>query len=414
MNKIITFLFFVCLLIACQTDEVLNVKGSLSFSFTSKNRSELRTNELTTPAFVLLIIKNLSGEVLIEYKKLALFSFGQGFVSENVELPVGSYQVTQFIILDTNHKAIFATPYENSELANLVADPLPINFSVTENNTNTITPQVIPIEPTDTPELFGYANFGFEIVDNNSQLIKEYEIFSFKSHLNKYIPEEKHVFTYTNGKLTKKDYYYYLPEYKLYYQHYHEIFEYNLEGKLSKVTFYNTLYNNNIIWKYILNYPTNNTVEWNWLTILSGYPDEIYFTYLFTRTNNNYSMDITQFPGKTSQSKYFFDGYFDQNNNLIGKNDYYLSTPASNLSIANFDSNPNPLKSIHEFFKTEMVVAASDNNPLLLRYESVDKTSSYQMEYSYEYNHSNYPSKCYLVLKTNDNITSKSMMTFKY
>jgi len=164
MKKFVFFVFLISLFISCQTDEMPQSTGAISFSLLNKIREENRTTGVVTPAFVLLSVKNEAGEMVLENKKLPLFSFGQSYVSENIELPLGNYKLTQFVVLDAANKTIYATPIEGSELAKYVEDPLPISFTVFENKTSLVVPQVLEIEPNDMPENFGYVSFGFEII----------------------------------------------------------------------------------------------------------------------------------------------------------------------------------------------------------------------------------------------------------
>jgi hypothetical protein len=166
---------FILLVFSCQQEESILNKGTVTFSPATQTRNNARVQEVPKPAFALLSIKKENGEVVVEKKKLSLFSFGQGYVSENLELPTGSYQLTQFMILSADNSILYATPVEGSALAQFVADPLPISFTITENKNNLIVPQVLTVEPTDKPENFGYASFGFEVVAFNQNFIKKIE-----------------------------------------------------------------------------------------------------------------------------------------------------------------------------------------------------------------------------------------------
>jgi hypothetical protein len=164
------FFFLLFLSVSCQHEEKVSpAKGNAAFSFYQKDRSNGRTKETTTPAFVRLEIKDGSGNKQEEIK-LSLFPFGQGYLSENLELPIGSYQLTQFVVLDASGTVIFATPLEGSELAKYIDNPLPIEFTITNEGTE-IKPQVLAVDPEDSPELFGYASFGFELISNDSVIL---------------------------------------------------------------------------------------------------------------------------------------------------------------------------------------------------------------------------------------------------
>jgi hypothetical protein len=215
----------ISLFISCQTDEMPQSTGAISFSLLNKIREENRTTGVVTPAFVLLSVKNEAGVMVLENKKLPLFSFGQSYVSENIELPLGNYKLTQFVVLDAANKTIYATPIEGSELAKYVEDPLPISFTVFENKTSLVVPQVLEIEPNDMPENFGYVSFGFEIFTINT--IKK--------------TETRNV----NGLLLNYTIYVYNPVNKLI-----GIKSYlNIDGQFSLTNNISLEYKNNLLWK---------------------------------------------------------------------------------------------------------------------------------------------------------------------
>jgi hypothetical protein len=150
-------------LYSCKEEEnISRIKGRIAFSPSQTARIDGRTGEIEKPAFVLLSIKDSNG-ITQEKMKLSLLTFGQGYISESVELETGKYQLTEFILLDSSSNAIYATPVEGSKLSQYVADALPIEFIVGNSETQ-VTPQMLALEATDNPELFGYASFGFDVV----------------------------------------------------------------------------------------------------------------------------------------------------------------------------------------------------------------------------------------------------------
>ncbi|MGC4022516.1 MAG: hypothetical protein QM734_11510 [Cyclobacteriaceae bacterium] len=149
---------------SCSHEETkIAATRNISFSFSQQARNGDKMSESQLPAYVLISINDSQSKVVYENKKLPLFSFGQGYLSENLQLNVGNYKLTKFLVLDASNKIIYATPLEGSELAKYVDAPLPIDFTVTENGTATVTPQVLAVKDTDNPESFGYVNFGFEV-----------------------------------------------------------------------------------------------------------------------------------------------------------------------------------------------------------------------------------------------------------
>ncbi|MGC4020755.1 MAG: hypothetical protein QM734_01830 [Cyclobacteriaceae bacterium] len=165
MKKIVVIVLLTSLVISCSKDETKPVKhGNISFSFSQNGTNNGRLESASTPKTLLFSIKDSNGNFVYENKKINLTPFGNSYVSENLQLNVGNLTLTQFIILDSSDEAIYATPVVGSDFAQYVTEPLPIAFTVTENGTTTVIPQVIAVE-NNSPTSFGYINFGFEIVE---------------------------------------------------------------------------------------------------------------------------------------------------------------------------------------------------------------------------------------------------------
>jgi hypothetical protein len=166
MKVLINFskvLLIVGLLFSCEKEgDFTRKNGYVRFNYKQPQNpgGKVLTSE---PAFVLVTI--LENNIPVEQSLvLPLFSFGSGYVSEPIQLPVGDYTLSEFLILDSENNIIYACPIEGSEMAPLVKDPLPIDFNVTENGNSLVTPQVLPVTEDQTPESFGYVSFGFEII----------------------------------------------------------------------------------------------------------------------------------------------------------------------------------------------------------------------------------------------------------
>jgi hypothetical protein len=205
MKKFITLAISVFALMffssSCQQEENPSpTQGNVTFSLSHKTRSNGREKETTTPAFVLLNIKDSKGNAQ-ENIKLSLYDLGQGHVSENLELQTGNYLLTQFAILDVTNKIIYATPMEGSDLAEYVTDPLPMEFIVNNEGTQVI-PQVLAVLEDDRPESFGFTNFSFEIVGQKDKVRK----IVFTEWIDKWIGAVTTMhFQYRNGKIQSID-----------------------------------------------------------------------------------------------------------------------------------------------------------------------------------------------------------------
>jgi hypothetical protein len=175
MKKICFILSLAALLFSScdREDNVEPTKGAVQFSFGRKqDNSGGRPSDSEIPSGIAISIRNAEGQLVVENEVLNLLSFGHGYVSESLELAPGNYAVTSFLVLDDTDNTLYATPLEGSELASLVEDPLPVSFTVSENNGTVLALQVVDVTETDTPEDFGYASFTFDIVINPSRQIE--------------------------------------------------------------------------------------------------------------------------------------------------------------------------------------------------------------------------------------------------
>jgi hypothetical protein len=122
-------------------------------------------NDTTPPAsqYVIVTVVNEKGEVVMNDEQIELFNFGGHWVTKNIKLKSGSYQLTKFLVVDALGNVLYAAPIEGSPKAYLVNDPLPIEFVILTNQVTRVTPEVLPVgqEP---PEEFGYVSFSYNIV----------------------------------------------------------------------------------------------------------------------------------------------------------------------------------------------------------------------------------------------------------
>jgi hypothetical protein len=157
-----TLFAFLLFFASCNQYEaaVLPTKGNATFIFSEKTPIQGgRTN--ASPASILLSISDGNGNEILKDKKLQLLTFGQTYTTESLSLTTGTYMLTKFLVMNASNEIIYATPMEGADLASYVNDPLPISFSIAENATSQIAPQVLAVAEEDHPESFGYASFGF-------------------------------------------------------------------------------------------------------------------------------------------------------------------------------------------------------------------------------------------------------------
>jgi hypothetical protein len=112
---------------------------------------------------ILLSIDDLEGNHVFTDKMIPLYTFGTDFISENLEIMAGEYKLTKFMVINPSGSVVFATPVEGSPLAYLINKPLPFNFNIFPSQVTRILPEVLAVGD-QTPDQFGYANFGIQII----------------------------------------------------------------------------------------------------------------------------------------------------------------------------------------------------------------------------------------------------------
>jgi hypothetical protein len=174
MKKLLIATAILVAVAGCERDSDTISIGRISFTFSdSKVASGGRATGDNLPAFVLLSIETSTGTAVETDKKIDLIAFGNSYVSQNIELTIGNFKLTKFIILNSDNKAIFATPVAGSSLASLVSKPLPIEFSISADGTTQVIPEVLTITQDNTTSMFGYVEFGFNIIaKSNPKRIK--------------------------------------------------------------------------------------------------------------------------------------------------------------------------------------------------------------------------------------------------
>jgi hypothetical protein len=138
--------------------------GTVEFSV---NTSDLGTKSLTDSVnvsfHILISVEDMDSNAVFTDKMIPLYVFGSGFVSENIEIKAGEYLLTKFMVVNASGEVIFAAPLAGSPLAYLSTKPLPINFNIYPNQLTTIIPEVLAVGD-QTPDKFGYASFGVQII----------------------------------------------------------------------------------------------------------------------------------------------------------------------------------------------------------------------------------------------------------
>jgi hypothetical protein len=155
-----------------------SVKFQLTNSASSSNAQKsgnvldinLSQVDITNAKALIISVEDTSGNVVIDTKQILLYNFSGNFISEPVSLKAGNYKLTKYLVLDSSNTVIYATPVTGSPLAALVTQPLPISFSITKDTVTTLRPEIIDAT-TSKPQDFGYATFGFNVVNTFDFLV---------------------------------------------------------------------------------------------------------------------------------------------------------------------------------------------------------------------------------------------------
>lgn len=157
-------------------EQPVPAEGRVEFAFEvidnpdGGRKGDAGRTEADIPSKVVISIEDDLGNPVYTLEELTLFEFNGSYVTEPLILQVGSYKLTEYLVLDDEDATIYATPQEGSDLDYLVADPLPIDLVVAANASTSIAPQVISTEEL-TPADFGYTDSNFEFVATYDMLL---------------------------------------------------------------------------------------------------------------------------------------------------------------------------------------------------------------------------------------------------
>jgi hypothetical protein len=112
---------------------------------------------------IMISVTDLQGNAVLTDKLIPLYTFGTDYVSENVEIKTGEFRLTKFMIINSSGAVLYAAPVAGSPLAYLSSKPLPFTFNIMPKQVTRILPEVLAVCD-QTPEKFGYATFGVQII----------------------------------------------------------------------------------------------------------------------------------------------------------------------------------------------------------------------------------------------------------
>lgn len=149
----------------CSKQEEGFAPGKVEFALSVQENetSTGRTADIPSGTHLLVSIESSRGTTIYTRHRLELLTAGGQFISHPLELPHGNYLLTEFLLASPDNEIIYATPKTGSSLAPAVQFPLPIPFSVSNNELLNLNIQVIDVR-TRVPEEFGYVSFRVDTV----------------------------------------------------------------------------------------------------------------------------------------------------------------------------------------------------------------------------------------------------------
>ncbi|MFH0759060.1 MAG: hypothetical protein V2B15_17365 [Bacteroidota bacterium] len=152
----------IMLLASCnQAEESGQLKFGLDLTEDASLKAATQENGVVA---ALVSVQDLNGGMVCDKAYLELIRFGDQYVTRSLEIQVGEFMLTEFMLVDAAGEVIWATPKEGSMLASLVRTPLPRFFGIHPNETTNLDIQVIRVNDYQ-PGDFGYAQFNIEFVN---------------------------------------------------------------------------------------------------------------------------------------------------------------------------------------------------------------------------------------------------------
>lgn len=120
--------------------------------------------ETAEPVALLLSLENSIGDPVFTSKRIPLLHIGSNLMTDPIDLPPGTYTITDFLLVDDDNNVLYATPKAGSPLAAAVTHPLPYSFVVSNSEVTNVDMEVVDVSQR-IPEDFGYATFQINYIN---------------------------------------------------------------------------------------------------------------------------------------------------------------------------------------------------------------------------------------------------------
>jgi uncharacterized repeat protein (TIGR02543 family) len=132
-------------------------KGALVSAKTAKTlKTTLSTTVDPTAKYVLISATDSGGTLVLNNYKADIYALNNSYLTAPIPLTAGNYQVTSFIVLDSNNSILYLTPTQtaSADVKALVSTVLPMSFQVAGTQATSVALQVLA--PDSDVSDFGY------------------------------------------------------------------------------------------------------------------------------------------------------------------------------------------------------------------------------------------------------------------
>jgi hypothetical protein len=142
--------------------------GSLVLNFEQSNwsaNSKMEENSIKKVTHMVITVKGMDGrETDYSARKVEVYEFEGAYLSGNMLLPVGTYQITTLYLVDGGENVLFAVPQKELLLSQNVDNPLPISDVSSTRLANNVKVEVLSTKRL-TPEDFGLESLEVKFED---------------------------------------------------------------------------------------------------------------------------------------------------------------------------------------------------------------------------------------------------------
>lgn len=182
MKKIrVLMLMFAILIttISCKKEEGETKIGEVTFSLVSSTETKGSVSIDDAVTIVLTIVDNNGEATNYTSTELEIYKMNDCYYSQKISLEVGDYFLNQFILEDSGGNTIYAAPVTGSLEAKNVENPLPLSFSVKEDEITSVYLEVVSCEGL-SPSDFGLSGIFFTEVKMFGFLVNVSELRQFE------------------------------------------------------------------------------------------------------------------------------------------------------------------------------------------------------------------------------------------